>query len=218
MNVVFHCGYDGKPNEDMYGECLFDNLSELVIREGGEPLKVCYDIEWCYHVYNLFAPSKSIAAPVIRLLAETVDGNPVWRNCDCLLRLLMDYKINISNPEKAERVFFRTVFPKGTAEYLGDSYVRLTGFLDKCPGVIRVLNNPLFHADPSATDKRLVEIATDDGVHFALDRIKTLPAPESLAREIALLNHGLKQPAVVEELTRGLTCSIAENMSDWGLM
>ena len=80
-----------------------------------------------------------------------------------------------------------------------------------------VLNNPFFHKDRNATERRLVEIAEDGGVRFALDRTKFLPAPEILAREIALLNHGFRDTKNVDAVRERLTVSIAETMEDWGL-
>ena len=81
-----------------------------------------------------------------------------------------------------------------------------------------VLNNPFFHKDRNATERRLVEIAEDGGVRFALDRTKFLPAPEILAREIALLNHGFRDTKNMESVREKLSASIAETMEDWGLI
>ena len=82
---------------------------------------------------------------------------------------------------------------------------------------VRVLNNPFFYQDPSANERRLVEIAEDNGLRFALDRTVVLPPPNVLAREIALLNHGFRGSRNVESVSERLTASIAETMEDWGL-
>ena len=84
--------------------------------------------------------------------------------------------------------------------------------------IVRVLNNPFFHKDRNATERRLVEIAEDCGMRFALDRAKFLPAPEILAREIALLNHGFRDTKNMDAVREKLTVSIAETMEDWDLI
>lgn len=90
-------------------------------------------------------------------------------------------------------------------------------FLGKYRDAVRVLNNTFFHKNPNANERRLVEIAEDNGLRFALDRIAVLPPPETLAREIALLNHGIRNPEKVESVQSCLVASIAETMADWGL-
>lgn len=107
---------------------------------------------------------------------------------------------------------------KGTASYLEDSYLKITGLLDKYSGIVRVLNYPQFHSDRNTTEKWLVEIAEDNGIRFALDRTKALPTPDVLAREIAILNHGVKGPQKVDGIAARLEPSIAEMMDDWGLL
>ena len=90
-------------------------------------------------------------------------------------------------------------------------------YLEKHGETVCVLNNPFFHKDPNANERRLVEIAEDNGLRFALDRISVLPQPDVLAREIALLNHGFRDSRNVESVCETLTTSIAETMEDWGL-
>lgn len=217
MKTIFHCGYDGKPIEDWYGDCVFDNLAAPVVRDGGAPFKSCYDIEWSYHVSNLVDPSRSIAKGAIGLLSMNHDTSSWWPVCDCLFQLCRDFGLDLRQPSRTERLAFWTMFPQGTADCLAESYMKRTGFLEKHRGVPLVLNNPFFHADKNATDRRLVEIAEDDGFLFALDRTKYLPKPQVLADEIALLNHGFRQPEAVASIVQRLTPSIAETMSDWGL-
>ena len=146
------------------------------------------------------------------------DGDPIWENCDCIYRLVRDFRINPYNPRWHEKILFRTVFPEGTARYLEDSYLKVTALLDKCDGVVRVLNYPQFHSDSNATEKWLVEIAEDNGIRFALDRTKVLPTPKVLAREIAVLNHGVKDSQKVDVIAARLETLIAETMDDWGLL
>ena len=218
MKTVFHCGYDGKPIEEWYHECFFDNLAAPVIRTGGEPFKSCYDIEWSFHIYNLVDPSRSLAKAVIALLDKGNWDEPNWTVCDCLFQLCRDFGMTPHLPSRTDRLAFWTMFPKGTADCIANSYMKREGFLEKPKGTALVLNNPFFHADKNATEKRLVEIAETDGLLFALDRTKILPSPEVLAKEIALLLHGLRHPESVAPLAGRLSPPIAETMADWGLL
>lgn len=217
MKTVFHCGYDGKPLEEWYDDCFFDNLAAPIVREGGEPFKSCYDIEWSYHVCNLVDSSRSIAKGVIELLNKGHDSISLWPLCDCLNRLCLDFGLDPKCPSRSDQLAFWTMFPKGAADCLADSYMKRTGFLEKHRGVPLVLNNLFFHADKNPTDRRLVEIAEDDGFLFTLDRAKYLPSPQVLADEIAMLNHGFEQPKAIASIAQRLTPSIAETMADWGL-
>ena len=119
-------------------------------------------------------------------------------------------------PVLSDQVAFWTMFPDGVAEALAYRW-KEPGLLPKHGDAVRVLNNPFFHKDPNANERRLVEIAEDNGLRFALDRIAVLPPPETLAREIALLNHGIRDPEKVEPIQSRLAASIAETMADWGL-
>ena len=216
MKVNFHCGYDGKLDESLYDVCFLDNRSEPVVRKGDAPFKACYDIEWSYHVCHVIDPGRSLAKPVIDLL-EGYITNPHWEDCDCLSVLIADMGINHRQPLREDAVAFWTMFPAGVAEVLSNCYMKDCRFRVQHANAIRVLNNPFFHKDPNANERRLVEIAEDGGLRFALDRIAVLPSPDVLAREIALLNHGLRDPENVEPVRSKLSASIAETMSDWGL-
>lgn len=218
MRTIFHCGYDGKPVEDWFNDCVFNNLEEPVIRGGGEPVKSCYDIEWSYHVHNLVDPSRSLAKGVLALLAREHDKISLWPLCDCLSRLCRDLGLDPHQPKRTDQLAFWTMFPQGAAECLAESYMKRNGFLERHRDAVLVLNNPFFYSDKNATEKRLVEIAEDDGQRFALDRTKIIPPPETLAREIALLGHGFRHPERVAPLTERLTAPIAATMSDWGLV
>lgn len=218
MKVNFYHSYDGDADEASYVSCFFDNLSEPILRPGAEPFKSCYSVEWSYHVYNLVDPRRSVVAPIVRLFKiSNFDRISKWPVCDCLLVLLRDFGLDAHQPSRTERIAFQTLFPAETADYLADSYVKLRGYADFRDDTVRVLNNPFFHKDPNANERRLVEIAADGGLRFALDRIAVLPSPDVLAREIALLNHGLRDPENVEPVRARLSASIAETMSNWGL-
>ena len=95
--------------------------------------------------------------------------------------------------------------------------MKRTAYINRCEGYVRVLNNPSFHAKRNASDRLLVEIATENGVRYALDRSRCIASPEALATEIALLNYGYTQPTKVSEAERRLALQIREVMDDWGL-
>lgn len=60
-------------------------------------------------------------------------------------------------------------------------------------------------------------IAEVNGFRYALDRASFIASPAVLAKELALLNYGCSEPARVSAVAEGLTGSISETMSDWGL-
>ena len=159
MKVMFHCGYDGIPDESWYDDCFLDNRNEPVVRKGGEPFKSCYDIEWCYHISHVVDPSRSLAEPIVRLFDGQLVSDPHWSTCDCLSVLIADLGIERRQPTREDRIAFWTLFPDGAAEALSCCYMKDSRFLGKHADTVRVLNNPFFHKDPNANEKRLVEIA-----------------------------------------------------------
>ncbi len=218
MKVNFYCGYDGRPDESMYDDCFLDNRQEPVVRSGGETFKSCYDIEWSYFVYHVIDPSRSRASPVLELM-DWGNWDSHWTTCDCISVMIADMGINRRHPSREDAVAFWTMFPDGVAQALSACYMKDDRFLAKHTDVVRVLNNPFFYKDRNATERRLVEIAEDNGLRFALDRISVIPTPEVLAREIALLNYGAREPpGVIDAVRERLSASIAETMEDWGLI
>ncbi len=216
MKLRIQQGYDSPPEETAYDDCVLDNRNELIVRKGGEPIKSCYPVEWSYFVHHVIDPMRSLAAPVIGLLERPSESSK-WPTCDYLSHLVADIGLDCWHPSRENAVVFWTVFPDGTADCLADSYLQDRSYLAKHGDAVRVLNNPFFHKDPNANERRLVEIAEDNGLRFALDRIAVLPPPETLAREIALLNHGFRNSEKVESVQSCLVASIAETMADWGL-
>ncbi len=217
MKVIFHHGYDGGNDEEQYGDPEVDNRAQPIIRKGCEPFKSCYDIEWGYHVCHVVNPSRSLAKPVADLLDGNI-GEPHWTVCDMLSVLIADMGINRRHPSREDAVAFWTMFPDGVAEALSNSYMKDCSLVAKHGDYVRVLNNPFFYKDRNANEHRLVEIAEDNGLNFALDRIAVIPSPETLAREIALLNHGFRDTKSMESVREKLSASIAETMEDWGLI
>ena len=216
MKVNFYHGYDGGNNEEQYGEPEVDNRTQPIIRKGGEPFKSCYDLEWCYHVCHVIDPARSLAIPVLNLMDWKSTGIS-WAVCDRLYVLIPDMGISRRKLSREDIVAFWTMFPGAVAEALSESVANDESLLEKYSDVVRVLNNPFFYKDRNASEHRLVEIAEDNGLRFALDRISVIPSPEVLAREIALLNYGGRNPQNVESAQSNIALSIAETMEDWGL-
>ena len=216
MKVNFYHGYDGGNDEEQYGDPELDNRAEPIVRKGGEVFKSCYDIEWCYHVCHVIDPARSLAKPVADLLDGNI-GEPHWTACDMLSVLIADMGINRRHPSLEDAVAFWTMFPDGVSEALSNCYMKDCSLLAKHGDIVRILNNPFFYKDRNANERRLVEIAEDSGLRFALDRIAVIPGPETIAREIAILNHGIRDSNKVEDIAKKLTPSIAKTMEEWEL-
>lgn len=216
MKLIFHNGEDGGQDELGYGDPVLDNREEPVLRAGGEPFKSCCNTECGYYVCHVVDPSRSLAKPVV----DWVEGKteePSWVTYDTLSCLVADMDIRRRDPAWGDIVAFHTLFPAGTADVFANSYAKDSTFQPKHNGAVRVLNNPWYHKNPNANERRLVEIAEEGGVRWALDRTRLIPTPEALAREIALLLFGIRAPKNVGPLRDRLAVSIAETMADWGL-
>ena len=208
---------DNIPRKDEpYSGCYLDNRTEAVVRLDGEPFLGDHEIEEGYRICHIVDPARSLAFPILDFMDWNV-GDPQWEECDCLSTLIADMGIDRQNPSREDVIAFWTMFPDGVSEALSKCYMKDCSLLAKHREAVRVLNNPFFHKDPNANERRLVEIAEDNGLRFALDRISVLPQPDVLAREIALLNHGFRDSRNVESVCETLTTSIAETMEDWGL-
>ena len=216
MKVFLHCYDNGKPDETRHDECYLDNRKEPIVRKGGNLFLNEFEIEDSFWRSHLVDPSRSLVSPVLKHM-DWGDGEPNWSICACLSVLIADMGIDRWHPVLSDQVAYWTMFPDGVAEALSNSFMKDSSLLAKHGDVVRVLNNPFFYKDPNANERRLVEIAEDNGLRFALDRISVIPPPETLAREIALLNHGIRDPENVESVRALQAASIAETMSDWGL-
>ena len=216
MKILTHFGYEAKSDVESIDDCRIDNTNEPVVRVGGEPFTSYYDVEWFYYVKHVIDPARSLVKPIRALLECDRDATSLWPICDILSRLLRDLEFDLDHPTETDIVRFRTMFPGEAAECLANSYMKRTAYINRCEGYVRVLNNPSFHAKRNASDRLLVEIATENGVRYALDRSKCIASPEALATEIALLNYGYTQPTKVSEAERRLALQIREVMDDWG--
>ena len=199
-----------------FSDCYLDNRMEAVVRQGSEPFLGSHEIEEGYRIIHIVDPARSLAFPILDYMDWCI-GEPYWEKCDRLSTLIADMGIDRHHPSREDVIAFWTMFPDGVAEALSKCYMKDCSLLPKHSDVVRVLNNPFFHKDPNANERRLVEIAEDNGLRFALDRIAVIPPPETLAREIALLNHGFRDPKNVEPVRARLAAFIAETMEDWGL-
>ena len=217
MKILTHFGYEAKSDVESIDDCRIDNTNEPVVRVGGEPFTSYYDVEWFYYVKHVIDPARSLVKPIRALLECDRDATSLWPICDILSRLLRDLEFDLDHPTETDIVRFRTMFPGEAAECLANSYMKRAAYINRCEGYVRVLNNPSFHAKRNASDRLLVEIATENGVRYALDRSKCIASPEALATEIALLNYGYTQPTKVSEAERRLALQIREVMDDWGL-
>ena len=217
MKILTHFGYEAKSDVESIDDCRIDNTNEAVVRVGGEPFTSYYDVEWFYYVKHVIDPARSLVKPIRALLECDRDATSLWPICDILSRLLRDLEFDFDHPTETDIVRFRTMFPGEAAECLANSYMKRAAYINQCEGYVRVLNNPSFHAKRNASDRLLVEIATENGVRYALDRSKCIASPEALATEIALLNYGYTQPTKVSEAERRLALQIREVMDDWGL-
>ena len=214
MKTIFSKG--SPANEELYGPPDLDNQVEPIIRCGGEPFKRCYDLEEFFYCCQIVDPRRSVAGTIIGFMGNGLIDDLGWEECSMLAHYISDFGIAFNRPSLESDIAFWTMFPDGVAEALAKRW-KEPGLFAKHGDAVRVLNNPFFHKDPNANERRLVEIAEDGGLRFALDRIAVLPSPDVLAREIALLNHGLRDPENVEPARAKLSASIAETMSNWGL-
>lgn len=202
-----------KPDETL--EPALDNTREPIIRCGDEPFTSYYEIEYYYLECHIIDPSRSLAAPLVDYVDGARQSNHIWPWCDVLHHLIIDLGIPTLPTLRAKRMFFHTLFPRGTSDFLSTAHGQSYAMGES--NLARVLNHPLFYANPNFSEKRLVTIATELGVHFALDRAKIIPSPTTLAREIALLCYGLEAPDRVLPTQTRLTQTIANAFTDWGL-
>ena len=218
MREIIYTDEHGRPlNPRAIDDCMFDNLSAPVIRSGDEPFKSYYAVEWYYYCYSAIDPSRSFVDTIVKAMDEQCSAENNWPVSDAIYVLLRDIGIDCRHLTHADIVAFWTMFPKRLSAFLSLPYMRLTSFNNPHGDVVRVLNNPFFYRDANAPYGRLVEIAEVDGFRFALDRACFLASPAVLAKELALLNYGCSEPARVASVAEGLTESISETMSDWGL-
>ena len=217
MKEILHTDSEDSQYSIDYDDCMFANLDAPLVRSGGEPFKSYYSVEEGYYCFSAIDPSRSFVETMLKTMDERCSESNNWPACDATCVLLFDLGFDIVHLTKADIVAFWTMFPKGVSEFLSLPYLRLRSFNSPHGDVVRVLNNPYFYRDANAPERRLVEIASVGGFRFALDRASYIAPASVLARELALLNYGCKEPNKVEAVAERLTTEIAEVMDDWGL-
>lgn len=219
MRILCSPWYDrdmtGLVTPDKTLEPALDNTREPIIRCGEEPFTSYYEVEYYDPMCHVIDPSRSLAAPLVDYIAEPYRSDCLWPWCDVLHHLIVDLGIPTLPTLRAKRMFFHTLFPRGTSDFLSTAHGQSYAMGES--NLARVLNHPLFYANPNSSEKRLVTIATELGVHFALDRAKIIPSPTILAREIALLCYGLEAPDRVLPTQTRLTQTITDAFADWAL-
>lgn len=217
VRILKHLGYDAPVMLSDIDTCVLDNRRAPEIRTGGEIFTTYYSIEWCYHIKHIIDPRRSYVHAVLTLIGDSPE-QATWEDHDILHRLMQD--LGLWEPvDWVRQVAFRTLFPRGTERIFTRAYHPDTRYETVRSEIVRVLNNPFFYADRNASERRLVEIASDDGLRFALDRAVFLPTPEMLSREIALLNHGFTEPEHrIVALRKSLEERISREMDAYGLV
>ena len=218
MREVIHTDYEGRPlKPTAIDDCILDNLRAPVVRSGAEAFKSYYAVEWCYHVYSAIDPTRSYVETIVKAMEDRSSAENNWPASNAIYFLLRDLGFDQFHLSTADLVAFWTIFPNGVSDFLSLPYMKWQVFNNPHGDYVRVLNNPFFHRDPNAPERRLVGIAELSGFQFALDRACFIANPAVIAKELALLNYACKEPKKVNEIAEGLTAVIAETMSDWGL-
>lgn len=219
MREIIHTDYEGRPLiPENIDDRFLDNLGAPVVRSGAEVFKSYFALEWYYYGYSTIDPSRSFVETLLKEMDEGSSAENNWPASDAIYMLLQDLGFDYKNLTRADLVAFWTMFPKGVADFMSMPYMKFRYFNNPHGEVVRVLNNPYFHKDPNVSGGRLVEIAEVGGFRFALDRACFMASPAVLAKELALLNYACKEPEKVEAIAEKLAPSIAETMSDWGLI
>lgn len=220
MRQFIHYGYDLKPGVDVreIDDCIFDNMEESVVRAGDEPFVSYHPIEWCYNVCSRVDPSRSLARVLQVEIDRCHEKTSWWPVCDLLQELLLDMGFDFLHPSDADLVAFHSIFPFRAAECLAESYMKNAAYLVRRPGIVRVVNNPFFHSDRNASDRRLVEIGEWNGLRYAVDRTKVHVEPMVLADEIMLLNDMDLEDVKVLWKRNLLWSSIKDVLTDNGLL
>ena len=219
VREIIHTDYEGrllKPTD--IDDCILDNLKAPVVRSGAEAFKSYYAVEWCYHVYSAIDPTRSYVETIVKAMEDWSSAENNWPASDAIHYLLRDLGFDQFHLSTADFVAFWTIFPNGVSDFLSLPYMKWQVFNNPHGDYVRVLNNPFFHRDPNAPERRLVWIAELSGFKFALDRACFIATPAVIAKELALLNYACKEPKKVGAIVDGLTTVIAETMSDWGLI
>lgn len=92
-------------------------------------------------------------------------------------------------PGNAMIAAYWTTFPRFLSFSDFKRWMEHSVYNNQVKEMTRVINNPFFYCDPNAAETRLLQIAEDCGCSYAVDLVNPYEEAETLAREIALLNH-----------------------------
>ena len=163
-----------------------DNRQEPIVRIGGEVFESHYRDECKLETY-ITDPRRSFVRPLYHESKGWIEG--LWPVAELLICFLRDLGFDLDHPAKAMSVAFWTMFPECVWHHLSASWNRDNCFNSRHFDVVRVINNPFFYCDSNAAESRLLEIAQDGRCTYAIDLANETAPSETLAREIALLNH-----------------------------
>ena len=195
MRIINHIETDTNPTFWDDDDKWMDNRNEPIVRIGGKVYESHYESD-CHLETYIADPRRSFVKPLYLKFDEWADGAG-WL-ADFLACFLLDLGFDLVHPTKAMIVAFWTMFPEEVSRNLSMSWWRIACFNPRHCDVPRVINNPFFYSDSNAAETRLLEIAQDGGCTYAIDLANETASAETLAREIALLNHIHEGDAAVE--------------------
>ena len=207
MRIINHTEADANPAFLDDDEKWMDNRNEPIVRVGGEVYESHYESE-CHLETYVADPRRSFVEPLYLNSSKWVDG--AWWVTDFLACLFLDLGFGLAHPTKAMIIAFWTMFPEGVSRHLYNSWRRIACFNHRHCDVPRVINNPFFYTDTNAAETRLLEIAQDSGCTYAIDLANEAASAETLAREIALLNHIHEGDVAVESAYGKILPQIAD--------
>ena len=192
---------EAPPDDNWWGDrddgFIMDNRSEPVVRIGGEPFECRYEFD-SYEISNFICdPSRSFVRQVYAAQDKVVPE--FWSFTGFVEHLAKALGLKVDNsPGNAMIVAYWTMFP----HFLSLSEVKRrmehSAYNNQVKGMTRVINNPFFYCDSNAAETRLLQIAEDCGCNYAVDLVNPYETAETLAREIALLNHIHEGDAAME--------------------
>ena len=195
MRIINHIETDTNPTFWDADDKWMDNRNEPVVRIGGEVYESHYESD-CHLETYIADPRRSFVKPLYLELDKWVDGAG-WL-ADFLACFLLDLGFDLVHPTKAMIVAFWTMFPRFLSFVEFKRWMGHSAYNNQVKEMPRVINNPFFYSDSNAAETRLLEIAQDGGFTYAIDLAKESASAETLAREIARLNHIHEGDAAVE--------------------
>lgn len=207
MKIINHIKEDTNPIFLDNAEKWLDNRQEPIVRIGGEVFESHYESE-CHLETYIADPRRSFVKPLYLASEKWADG--AWQIADFLACFFLDLGLNLECPTKAMGSAFWTMFPECVSRHLFKSWRRNACFNVRYCEIPRVINNPFFYSAPNASETRLLQIAEDSGCTYAVDLANPYGNTETLAREIALLNHIHEGDSSIESTYNTILTQIAD--------